>query len=204
MAKSSDEIAFEGMGDLPPDETTKAEIPKVAAGTAGLPDDPVGIYVNGTPDTAFFTIMLPDGTCGMFMMPSARDVFWMGFTKYKTKAGKLVFFKVQNENPISAEEFTKVDFDINQLKKPPKTEGPPSFIEATLKPGVEYIQHSEHGDSTYIFHKRDVSYWEKIGGWKAIGIARQLDDMESFDHAHEIRKLCVEIIAKYGNVFIWA
>jgi hypothetical protein len=128
----------------------------------------------------------------------------MGHTKYKTKAGKLVFFKVQNENPLNPEDFTKESFDISQLKKQAKGEGSPTFIEATFKQGVEYTQHNEHGDSTYIFHKRDVSYWEKIGGWKALGIARQLEGMDSFDHAHEIRKLCVEIISKYGNVFIWA
>jgi len=158
----------------------------------------IGVYVNGTPEAALFTILLSDNTCGMFMMPSARDVFWMGFTKYKVTGDKLLF-KIQNENPGTPEEFTKEGFDPISLKNT-KSEGPAQFIEATLVPGKEYNQ----GEAKYIFLTPDVSYWEKLGGFKKLGTARQFEGMDDADFALEIKKLCVEVLSKFGNVFVWA
>jgi len=111
----------------------------------------VGVYINGTPEAALFTILLSDNTCGLFLMPSARDVFWVGIMKYKVGDGKL-YFKVQNENPMSIEDLAKDDFDASELKDA-KPEGPQQFVEATLVPRKEYIQHGEKGDTKFQVNK---------------------------------------------------
>jgi len=153
-----------------------------------------GIYVHGTPETALFTILLPDKTCGMFLMPTARDVFWLGFTTYKLEGNKL-FFKAQT---------TEVSMDPSKppAKKAATASGTPQFLEATLTVGKEYIQHDKQ-DTKFIFMSGDVAYWEKIG-FKKLGEARHMKEMQDFDHAHEIRKVLVEVISRFGPVFIWA
>jgi len=162
----------------------------------------IGVYINGTPEAAIFTVLLSDNTCGMFMMPSARDVFWMGFTKYKVSGSKLSF-KIQNENPVNPEAFTKDGFDPKSLKGE-KPEGPAQFVEATLIPGKEYVQQGSMGESKYIFLTHDVAFWEKLGGFKKLGVARQFEGPDDADFALEVMKLCVEVLARHGNVFIWA
>jgi len=151
----------------------------------------IGSYCNGTPKVAMFTILLPDGTCGMFMMPSAQDVFYLGFTEYAI-VGNELGFKVQNPNMEKTEKPAKINSD--------------DVVKATLTPGVEYIQHGtrEQGDSKFLFLSPDISYWMGIGGFKALGEARQLEGMQDFDHAHEIKKLSVKIIERFGSVFVWA
>jgi len=163
----------------------------------------VGVYVTGTTETAFFTILLPDNTCGRFMMTSPRDVFWMGFTTYKVEGDKLLF-KILNKNPISIEEFFKDGFDPETLKTKKQDDGPDEFIEATLTVGKEFVQHGENGDTSSTFITNKVAYWVDIGGFEKLGDVRLFEGMEDLDHALEIKKLCVEVIFKYGNVFVWA
>ena len=127
-------------------------------------------------------------------MPSARNVFWMGFTTYKIDGNKL-FFKVQNPNPSQ---------NPGEAPVPQKSSntGPEQFLEATLTPGVEYIQHGDKTDTKFIFMSPDVTYWQNLG-WKKIGEARHMESMEDFDTAHEVRKLLNEVIIRFGPVFVW-
>jgi hypothetical protein len=153
-----------------------------------------GIYCHGTDQVALFTILLPDNTCGMFMMPSARDVFWMGFTTYKVEGDKL-FFKIQNEDPG--------DPSRAPLPDAARPTGKEKFINATLVAGQKYLQHGDEFDTRFLFLTDDTTYWQKLG-WKKLGEARHLEGMEDFDSSHEIRKLCAMIINKFGPIFIWA
>jgi len=150
----------------------------------------VGAYCNGAAQIATFTILLPDGTCGMFLMPSAQDVFYLGYTKYALVDNQLGF-RIQNPNP-NPRQTTAAKTTDNDV------------VRATLHAGMEYVQHGEKGDSRFLFISPDVSYWTLFGGFKNFGKSRQLDKMEDFEAAHEIRKLCDIVHSKFGPCFIWA
>jgi len=185
-------------------ETKMAEAQKKTTKEPVEKKDHLGVYVHGTPETALFTVLLDDLTCGMFLMPNAQNVFWMGFTKYKVKDDKL-FFKVQNSDPKIPESDTApkkkpATTSTAQAGAKPKEE----FISATLTPRKEYIQHNGSNDTKFIFMTEDISYWTKLGGWKKLGDARQLEGIQDIDHAHEIRKVCVAVIRRFGRVFVWS
>jgi hypothetical protein len=156
---------------------------------------PVGVYVNRLLETAFFTILLPDNTCGMFLMPSARDVFYMGFTTYKVEDDKILF-KVQTAEAVDPRNLSEEELEnLNAA--------PDQFINSTWLPGKKYTQHGDKGDTDFDFVTTDTKFWQK-NGWDKIGEARQLDGMNDYEFAHEVRKLCLAVIEKYGPGFIWA
>jgi len=178
-------------------KTRAATTPRTAAAGSKV----AGIYINRRPETAFFTVLLPGGTCAMFLMLSAQTVFFMGQTKYKLTGDKLQF-KIQNpDGPVIPPQTP----ERKSRKTPatPKTTAGEQFIEATLKPGIGYTQHGKKENTVFDFLTADTKYWEKLG-LKKLGKGRLLDDKVDFDIAHEIKKLCILSITIYGNEFIWA
>lgn len=150
-----------------------------------------GVYVFGTPETAFISILLPDNTCGMFLMPSAQDVFWAGAGEYRLNGDKLQF-KVQNTGTV-------------QEPKPVKGE---QYYDVTFTPGAEYVQqyvqHGEKRDCNFVLITKDTKFWEKLKGWQKLGEPRRFQGREDFDFAHEIKKICAMVLDKWGPVFVWA
>lgn len=148
----------------------------------------VGAYVNrnGTEGegVALITILMPDETCGMFIMPTSQHVIWMGSTTYRV-SGTKVYFTIQSV-PDGKGGMRKVG------------QGEENFFEAKLDLGVKLVQ----GDNVFDFITSNVDYWKK-NNWRSLGEARELEGQKDFDAAHEIRKIMLESINKFGNDLGW-
>ena len=174
----------------------------------------IGAYVYRTFEAAFFTVLLADNTCGMFLMPSAQDVFWLGFTRYKISGDKLKF-KIQNPGsdqlPSMKKDSAAANAGAKNTGAKPETlskaqsaaSEPDQYLDATLTPGEKYVQHGQKQETTFDFLTADIKFWQDLG-WKKLGDARLLENMKDFDVVHEANKLCVVAMTKYDHKFIWA
>jgi len=148
-----------------------------------------GIYVNRHEyGVATITILKPDGTCGIFMMPKSNIVIWMGMTKYKVSDNVL--------------KFTAQSVPSGDRKFRPPGPDDDKYVEAVLEPGRKYTQ----GKGIFDFVSSNLKFWEKEGNhWTDIGEARQLDSFveKDFDFAHEIKLIMIACFNKYGNNMGW-
>ena len=148
-----------------------------------------GIYVNrnGAQRAAVVTILKPDNTCGMFLMvPSPQMIMWMGYTTYQMNGNEILF---------TVKSVSDGKGGIREAKS-----GDQEFVRAHLEAGDKYTQ----GDGEFNFISSDLSYWQKEeNSWNKIGEARKLEGQADFDTAHEIRKVILSTINKFGNDFGW-
>lgn len=129
-------------------------------------------------------------------MSSPRDVVYAGFTTYKVEPGRILV-QVQNPNPNA-----KIEAAV---AKPTGPRGTGEYMVAQFTPGLEYNLKSEPNfpPAKFVLVSRDISYWQKIGGFSRFGEARPLKGMQDFDAAHEIKKALVAVLQTYGPILSW-
>jgi hypothetical protein len=153
-----------------------------------------GIYLNNTNGMALVSVLRPNGTCGMFMMPTPSSAYWLGFTTF-AQVEDQIGFTIQNANPEKgAAGETEPAAGAGQGAEESK------FIRATFYPKDKYVQHGGPNEAEFKLVTDELGYFEKLD-FKSIGEARNLDSEADEDLSLEIKKVCVAYIDKFGGLF---